>query len=60
MESTKGMTVGTRTINSKKWYPKYVYLSISKLQSILAVANLFTHNNLWLRYYGQVNSLRLK
>ena len=28
--------------------------------SILAVANLFAHNNLWLRYYVHVNSTRLK
>ena len=28
-----------------KWYPKGVYLSISKLHSILAVANLLVHNN---------------
>ena len=42
-----------------KWYPKGVYLSISKLHSILAVGNLLAHNNLCLCYYGQVNSLRL-
>ena len=41
-----------------KWYPKDVYLSISKLNSILAVSNLLAHDNLWLCYYGQVNSLR--
>ena len=35
-------------------------LIISKLHSILAVANLLAYNKLWLRYYGQVNSLRLK
>ena len=40
--------------------PKCVYLPISKLYSILAVENLHVHNNLWFRYYGQVNSLRLK
>ena len=40
--------------------PKGVYLSISKLHSILAAVNLLAHNNLWLCYYGQVNSLRLK
>ena len=28
--------------------PKGVYLPISKLHSILAVANLLAHNNLWL------------
>ena len=37
-----------------------VYLPISKLHSILAVANLLAHNNLWLCYYEQVNSVRLK
>ena len=29
---------------------KGVYLPISKLHSILAIANLLAHNNLWLRY----------
>ena len=29
-----------------KWYPKGVYLLISKLRSILAVVNLLAHNNL--------------
>ena len=49
------------TINSKiNGTPKGVYLPIYKLHSILTVANLLTHNNLWLCYYGQVNSLRLK
>ena len=28
-----------------KWYPKGVYLPISKVPSILAVANLLAHNN---------------
>ena len=38
--------------------PKGAYLKlISKLHSILAMANLLAHNNLWLYYYGQVNSL---
>ena len=41
------------TITSKKnGTPKGVYLPISKLHSILAVANLLAHNHLWLRYYG--------
>ena len=40
--------------------PKGVHLPISKLYSILAVANLLAFNNLWLCYYVQVNSLRLK
>ena len=35
--------------------PKGVYLSISKLQSILTVANLLAHNNIRISYYGQVN-----
>ena len=45
-----------------KWYPNCVYLPISKLHYILAVANLliYLRINLWLCYYGQVNSLRLK
>ena len=43
------------------WYPpEGFYLPISKLHSILALANLLAYNNLWLCYYGQVNSLRLK
>ena len=44
-----------------KWYPKGVYLPISKLHSILAFANLLAHNYLWwFCYYGQKNSLGLK
>ena len=43
-----------------KWYPQCAYLPISKLHSILAVANLLALNNLWLCCYGQVNSLQLK
>ena len=39
---------------------KGVYVPISKLHSILVIANLLAHNNLWLCYYGPVNSLRLK
>ena len=35
-----------------KWYPsKGVYLPISKLHSILAVANLLGHNNITISYY---------
>ena len=34
---------GKCTINQNKWYPKDVYLLISKLHSILAVANLLAH-----------------
>ena len=40
-----------------KWYPKGFHLPISKLHSILAVANLIAHNDIWLCYYGQVKSL---
>ena len=40
--------------------PKGVYLLISKLHSILAVANLIAHNNITISYFVQVNSLRLK
>ena len=36
---------------------KIVFLPISKLHSILAVTNLLEHN-LWLCYYGQVNTFR--
>ena len=43
-----------------KWYPKGVYLLISILYSILAVANLLAHYNTTISYYVQVNSLRLK
>ena len=39
-----------------KRYPKGVYFPISKLHSM---ANLLAHNNKWLCYYGQVNSVRL-
>ena len=50
------------TINSEiNGTPKGVYLPISKLlHSIFVVANLLAHNNLWLCYYEQVNSQRLK
>ena len=49
------------TINSKiNGIPKVVYLPISKLHSILAVANLLALNNVTIYYYGQVNSLSLK
>ena len=40
--------------------PKGVYLTISKLHSILAIANLLAHYNITTSYYGQVNSLLLK
>ena len=40
--------------------PKGVYLPFPKLHSIFAVANLLAHNNLWLCFYVQVNSVRLK
>ena len=38
-----------------KWYPKGAYLPISKVHSILAVANLLAHNNMTISYYVQVN-----
>ena len=40
--------------------PKGVYMFISKLHWILTVANLLADNNLWLHYYVQVISVRLK
>ena len=43
-----------------KWYTQGVYLPISKLHLILAVANLLAHNNKTISCFGQVNSLRLK
>ena len=39
---------------------KGVYLPILKLHSILPAANLLAHNNLWLCYYVEVNSLHPK
>ena len=49
------------TINSKvNDTSKVVYLPISKLHSILTVANLLTHDNITISYYVHVNSLRLK
>ena len=33
-----------------KWYPKGVYLPISKLHSILAIRNLLAHNNITISY----------
>ena len=51
----------TCTINSKiNGTPKGLYLPISKLHSILAIVNLLAHDSLWLCYYGQVNSQKLK
>ena len=39
-----------------KWYPKDVYRPISKLHSILAVANLLAHNNISeICYCGQIS-----
>ena len=41
--------------------PKGVYyLPISKLHSILAVANLLAPNKITICYYAQINSLELK
>ena len=49
------------TINSKiNGTPKGAYLTLSKLHSSLAEANLLVHNNITLSYYVLVNSLRLK
>ena len=42
-----------------KWCPQ-VNLPTWKLLSILTVANLLAHDNLWSYYYGQVNSPVLK
>ena len=55
---TKIMRTGTNSskINGNT---KGVYLPIPKPHSILAVMNLHAHNNLWLCYYGQVNSVQL-
>ena len=48
------------TINSKiNSTPEGAYMPISQLNSILAVVNSLACNNLWLRYYVQVNSARL-
>ena len=45
------------TINSKiNGTPKSLYFPILKLRSILAVAYLLAYNNIWLCYYGQVNT----
>ena len=43
-----------------KWYPQWCLLPISKLHSILAIANLILFNNNVTISYVQVNSLRLK
>ena len=49
------------TINSKiNGTTKSVYLPISKLHLILAVANSLANNNITISYYVQVNSRRLK
>ena len=47
------------TINKIKGTPRGVYLPISELHSILALANLLAHNNSWLCIM-QVNSVGLK
>ena len=46
--------------HQNKWYPKSFYLSISKLDSILAVPNLLAHNNITISCHWQVNSLLIK
>ena len=44
------LKLSSGTINSKiNGTPKGVYMPISKLHSILAVANLLAYNNVWLR-----------
>ena len=44
-----------------KWYPESCLLPHFEASLyILAVPNLLAHKNLWLCYYGQVNSLWLK
>ena len=49
------------TISSKiNGTSKGFYLSMSKLHSILAVANLLAHNNITNSYYVQVNLLQLE
>ena len=49
---------GLCAINSKiNGTPKGDYLPISKLHSILAIANLLAHYNLWLCYYGLVQKI---
>ena len=61
IEVISNVIVLKSTINSKiNGTPKGVYLPISKLHSILAIANLLAHNKLWLCYYEQVNSLMQK
>ena len=56
-----GTSIMYGTINSKiNSTPKGAYMPISQLNSILAVVNSLACNNLWLRYYVQVNSARLQ
>ena len=43
-----------------KWYPQMCLFDHFGATLYLLVAYLLTHNNLWICYYGQVNSLRLK
>ena len=38
------------------WYAKGIYLPISKLHTILAVASLLTHDKITISYFMQVNS----
>ena len=54
LESETHTSIEVDTIDSKinGIPPKGVYLPIPKLHSILAVANLLAHYNLWLCYYG--------
>ena len=44
-----------------KWYPQMCLLAhFEAIHSILALANLVAHNNLWLGNYRRVNLVRLK
>ena len=60
-EKTVNLLASRCTVNSKINGNRIgVYLRISKLHSILVVANLLEHNNITINYYMQVNSLKAK
>ena len=58
---TWGLEIGALEIciiNSKRNGTPKGFCLPTELHSILAVANLFEHNNLWICYDGQVNLVR--
>ena len=54
------ITSGSTITSQNKWYSQRSLLTYFGAKFNFKRTNLLAHNNLWLRYYRQVNSLRLK